>query len=333
MSVPLVSVILPVYNAEKYVGSAIQSILDQSYSNFELLVIEDGSTDRSLEIIRSFTDKRIVVIENNKNIGLVASLNKGIESSRGTYIARMDADDESMPERFKKQVEYLELHPDIGVLGTATLTFGSNRSVVTRYLPTHDGLLTLLFFNSCMCHPSVMMRRRVLDSDKIRYDETYRNAEDYDMWTRLAALTKLANLHEPLLKYRIHETQITRAQKAGVNSSATAIRKRQLKFLHLEPSAREIEIHDSIAQSNAISSVSELSEMEQWLIRLVNSNLMYKVVSPEVFSSYITDIWLDLCARSGEGMHHYKIAMGSVLAKDVKLISPRSIRTFVKMFI
>lgn len=333
MSVPLVSVILPVYNAEKYVENAIQSILDQSYSNFELLVIDDGSTDRSLDKIRSFTDKRIIVIENNKNIGLVASLNKGIESSRGSYIARMDADDESMPDRFKRQVEYLELHPDIGVLGTATLTFGSNRSVITHYLPAHDGLLTLLFFNSCMCHPSVMMRKNVLDSDKIRYDEAYRNAEDYDMWTRLSAVTKLANLHEPLLKYRIHETQITQAKKADVNSSATAIRKRQLELLHIEPSAREVELHDSIAQSNAISGVAELSEMEQWLIRLVDSNLRYKVVSPEVFSSYITDIWLDLCARSGSGMHHYKIAMGSVLAKDVKLISPRSIRTFVKMFI
>lgn len=329
----MVSVILPVYNAEKYVGNAIQSILDQSYSNFELLVIEDGSTDRSLEKIRSFTDKRIRVIENVKNMDLVASLNKGIESSRGSYIARMDADDESMPDRFKKQVEYLESHPDIGVLGTATLTFGNSRSVITRYLPTHDGLLTLLFFNSCMCHPSIMMRKSILEPDKIRYDEAYKNAEDYDMWTRLAAVTKLANLQEPLLKYRIHEAQLTRVQKAKVNSSATAIRKRQLKLLHIEPTTREIELNDSIAQSNAINGVAELSEMEQWLIRLVDSNLRYKVVSPEVFSSYITDIWLDLCARSGAGMHHYKIAMGSVLAKDVKLISPQSIRTFVKMFI
>ena len=197
---PLISVVMPVYNAEKYLREAIDSILNQTYTNFEFIVINDGSTDGSADIVRSYNDPRIVFVDNPKNAGLVAVLNQGLDMARGKYIARMDADDISMPERFKKQIEFMEKHRNVGVSGTFFHIFGDGIDRIetkTLYPKLKDMLAT-----SPVGHPTVMMRRNVLNKYNLRYDPRYKHAEDYELWLRVRKYTKIANIPEVLLNYR-----------------------------------------------------------------------------------------------------------------------------------
>ncbi len=205
---PKISVVMPAYNAEKYIAEAIESILSQTFRDFEFIIINDGSTDRTKEIILSFGDARIVYLENEKNLGIVETLNRGLDAARGEYIARMDADDAAMPERFEKQLAYMEKHPEVGVLGCGIRIFGEGTFEHDRTFSTSsEDLQAELLFSSCMAHPSVMIRRAALGD--IRYEKEFAGAEDYLMWWRLAQRCSLSTLPEVLQKYRIHGGQIT----------------------------------------------------------------------------------------------------------------------------
>jgi glycosyltransferase involved in cell wall biosynthesis len=163
MANPLVSVILPVYNAETYIAEAIESILTQSYKNLELILINDGSTDRSLDIMQSYADIRIQIIS-RENRGLVASLNEGIMKAKGKYIARMDADDISLPKRFEEQVAFLEMHPEVGLCGTAVMMFGNKIKGKIWRLPQSDNRIkSELLFSSALAHPTLMMRGELIE--------------------------------------------------------------------------------------------------------------------------------------------------------------------------
>lgn len=205
-----VSVVMPVYNGEDYLREAIDSILNQTFTDFEFIIINDGSTDNTKDIVLSYSDSRIVFLENEYNSGIVVTLNKGLDYAKGKYIARMDADDIALPERFEKQVDYMEKHKDIGALGTGTRIFGED--IETR--DTHstinsDKLKAELLFSTCMCHPSVMIRKSVLDLHHIRYDTQYRGAEDYELWWQIAMVSKIMTIPDVLHCYRIHPNQIT----------------------------------------------------------------------------------------------------------------------------
>ena len=207
MSFPLVSVVLPVYNAENYLKEAIDSILNQTYENFELIVIDDGSKDHSLEIISNYKDKRIKVLDNEKNHGIVYTLNKGIENSTGKYILRMDADDISLPDRIEKQVEFMERHPDIGICAGLAETFGALNG--KAYLPaiTSDEVKCSLLFDTTLAHPTVIMRSHILREHHLRYQNYI--AEDYMMWVLALDYCKLYVLPKVVLKYRVTEKSLT----------------------------------------------------------------------------------------------------------------------------
>ena len=206
-----ISVVMPAYNAENYIAEAIESILNQTYTDFEFLIINDGSTDRTEEIILSYKDERIVYLKNEKNSGIVYTLNRGLKSAKGQYIARMDADDISMPERFEKQIEFMERHKDIGALGTSIVIFGEGINERRfDFEVDNNSLKSNLFFNSCFAHPSVMIRREIITKYNILYEEEYQGREDFVMWWRIAAVSKLASLQVPLLYYRQHNNQITK---------------------------------------------------------------------------------------------------------------------------
>jgi len=196
---PLVSVLMPVYNAEKYLCESIDSILNQTYQNFEFIIINDGSTDGSADIVRSYKDPRIIFVDNPKNSGLVSVLNHGLDIAHGKYIARMDADDISLPERFEKQVKFMERHRNVGICGTFFRVFGR-----VGYIETKKAYPKLKDMRepSPLGHPTVMMRKSVLDKYHLRYDPRYKYAEDYELWTRAVEYTKIANLKDVLLNYR-----------------------------------------------------------------------------------------------------------------------------------
>jgi glycosyltransferase involved in cell wall biosynthesis len=195
---------MPVYNAEQYVGEAVRSISRQTFRDFELIVIDDGSTDRSPEILQSLAnqDSRIA-IHRQPNSGVGPSLNFGCSLARGAYVARMDADDISLPRRFEKQVAFLDAHSDVGVLGTWIQDVGQNGEAGPIWpLPTTAATIQwFLMFGNCLAHPTVMMRTDVIK--RLQYNPAAAHVEDYDLWIRASRVTNLANIPEVLLKYRV----------------------------------------------------------------------------------------------------------------------------------
>lgn len=208
---PKVSVIMSVYNAEKHLRKAIESILNQTFKDFEFIIINDGSTDTSLEIIKSYHDPRIRLIE-QENQGLAKSLNTGIKTSQGEYIARMDADDVSLPERFQLQAEFLDNHLDHGLLGTTFFVLDEESNILTvkPVLLNDIDLRRELLYQTPFAHGSVMIRKNILKKiGPFIYRQEFDNSEDYDLWSRLAQVTKIANLPHILYMWRNNPQGIT----------------------------------------------------------------------------------------------------------------------------
>lgn len=224
--IPLVSVILPAYNAESFITETIQSILNQTYQNFELIVINDASTDNTESAVNSFNDSRIKYFANSTNLKLIKTLNKGISLSKGKYIARIDADDICHPRRLELQVTFLTNNPDIAVVGTdiylidkSGLVYGRGVSIETR----PNFIKWSLQRRCCLYHPSVMFNKQLVGTS-LYYDEKFINAEDYELWLRLTSTFKIANIHKPLVFYRIHNASISQtSNQISVRSMLLAI--------------------------------------------------------------------------------------------------------------
>lgn len=207
---PKVSVIMPAYNGEKYIKTAVDSILNQSFTDFELIIINDASTDATEDILLSYGDERIVYLKNGKNLGVAGTLNRGLSVACGEYVARMDADDISEPERLEQQVAYMDAHPDTVVCGTDVTIFGEGMEPQMGSFPKGDGKIkTTLLFVSPFVHPSVMVRTAALRGGGFCYEEDYEKVEDYRLWIRLSHVGAFANLPQRLLRYRVHPGQVT----------------------------------------------------------------------------------------------------------------------------
>ena len=203
---PKVSILMCVYNGEIHLREAVESILNQSFKDFEFVIVDDGSTDSSWQILTEYSigDSRIVLIQNEKNLGLEKSLNKGLAATKGEYFARQDADDVSIANRLQLQVDFLDNHPEVGALGTC-VEYIDDRSHTTgtNSLPTdHESLQSLLLFNNFMHHSTLMVRRSLMQKLE-GYNEDMRYVEDYDLWWRLSCLSRLATLPDILLKRRL----------------------------------------------------------------------------------------------------------------------------------
>ncbi|RYY67587.1 MAG: glycosyltransferase [Chitinophagaceae bacterium] len=216
MNPPKISVLLPVYNAGPFLAEALESVLQQSFGDFELLVLDDGSTDASAEIIASFTDPRIRYLPNDRNRGLVYTLNRGLELAQGTYIARMDADDVCHPERFAAQASFLDQHPEVAVVATFLDMMDEAGAPLPpwnddRANSTPAEIRECLLRTNCLAHPSVMGRAELLRT--YRYRPEQKEAEDYDLWLRLVADGyQLAKVPQPLLRYRVLTSSLTRKE-------------------------------------------------------------------------------------------------------------------------
>ena len=193
---------MPCYNAEKFIQRSIDSVLSQSYSELELVIVDDGSTDSTAKIINSYQDSRIKIISLESNLGIVKALNIGLDACRGTYIARMDADDICLEDRLAKQSYYLDNNAEVVAVGSSVINFNeAGQQVEINYPTDHSSiLLNLLLFERNICHPSVMFRANVIEKG-IKYKEQYTLCEDYDLWFQLSRIGKLANIERPLLKY------------------------------------------------------------------------------------------------------------------------------------
>jgi len=211
---PLVSVLLPVWNGERFLRAAVESILTQTFVDFEFLVVDDGSTDGTSRMLEEYRgDDRLRVIRNPENRGLIASLNLGILEARGRYVARMDADDTSHPQRLERQVSFMEANPEVVGLGTGAQVIDERGRPFRRSLfPEKDAVLRWsLCFYSPIVHPSVILRRDALLASG-GFDPKFIHAEDYDLFDRLRRLGRLANLPNVLYDFRIYDRQISRPE-------------------------------------------------------------------------------------------------------------------------
>jgi glycosyltransferase involved in cell wall biosynthesis len=220
---PKVSVIMPAYNAQMYIKHAIDSILNQTFSDFELIIINDGSTDKTEEIINSYNDSRIINVYNHDNFGLSYSLNLGIRKASGEYIARMDADDISAQDRFKDQLAFMQKNPKIDILGSSVFVIkdnGKSKGILNRPT-THTEIKWFSLFSTPMYHPTIMARAEVLKNNP--YSLNLSNSEDYELWSRLLFTSSIyfANLKKPLLYYRSFDNSTT--QKLDAEKKITSI--------------------------------------------------------------------------------------------------------------
>lgn len=280
MDKPTVSVILPVYNCELYIYDAVQSILNQSFTNFELIIIDDCSTDATVAIINSFKDSRIRLIVKEKNSGYTDSLNYAISICKGEFIARMDGDDISLPERFQKQVDFLNANKDVIMCGTGIQIMDSDKLLF--HPSSHDAIKVKLCFSNAFFHPTVMFRKDVFAH--FHYNKEFEPAEDYDLWAQLVFKGKVMNIDEVLLKYRVHTNQISN-YKNEIQINAMTIAQLRMFQMLFENETIEMELYKQAFKYNAISSISEFKSVMNLFKKIQSNNNQLGIYKKNIFNS------------------------------------------------
>lgn len=233
---PLVSIILPVFNCEKYIRKTIDSVLNQTYSNFELLVIDDGSTDTTSIIVQSFIDNRIQLIQFEKNKGLIDVLNHGIKIAKGKYIARLDGDDICLPTRLEKQVNWLEKNQKTAVVATQIIFINEEDETIGNWhldiqTNTANEIRKAMIWQCCIAHPSVMMRAGIIK--QYQYSTRQKHTEDYDLWLQiLSDGFCIEKIPEQLLQYRVHTQSVTGSFHRKKNSFFTVANTKRKFLMH-----------------------------------------------------------------------------------------------------
>ena len=286
---PAITVLMPVYNGAKYLNESIDSILNQTFSDFEFLIIDDESTDDSVKIIKSYDDPRIKLIVNKKNIGQSATLNKGLELARGKYIARMDQDDISMPERLKKQMEFMDECPNIGVCGSWIQHFGKYDYLTPLELDD-DSIKIKLLTNQNLAHPAVMIRKSTLVKYQLNYDPTFTIAMDYDLWVRMFEYCSFANLPEPLLKYRTHKNQKSKISSGISYTEMMRVLALLLEKMDFRFNRYDLSMHYKIVTGTSLDSLNKY-KVFKYLIRLRSQNRHKKMFDTGAFYRFIRLNW------------------------------------------
>ena len=287
-----VAVLLPVYNAEKYLGEAIESILKQTYPHFDFYIINDGSTDESEKIILSYPDTRIKYIKNESNKGLIYTLNKGLKLIDAEYIARMDADDISMPERIEKQVAFMDNNPEVWVLGTQLHFFGNTDSN-SNYPLQHDDIKAQLLYYCSIAHASVMIRRSKFKEYAIFYDADYPHVEDYELWVRIAKMAIFANLPNVLYHCRRNGENISEINRETRVIPGKQICKTVLSPLGIIGSEKVIRLHFELSGNSDIL-LNSVSELKKYNDELIRRNKLYKIYDERAMERNQAFLWKKL---------------------------------------
>lgn len=326
---PRVTVLLPVYNGEKYLQETMQSILGQSYTDFEFLIVDDGSFDESLDIVRSFQDPRIRVLKNPERLKLAGALNRGMGEAKGKFIARMDADDIALPQRLEKQVAFMERYPEVGVCGTAIEFFGKGvKARVNIYPADAERIKAYALFDCPFCHPAVMIRKNLFLENKLHYDGSYYPTEDYELWARATALFPTANLDEVLLRYRIHGASMTGSDWEQMDRQATRIIGSLFEKFGIKYTEEQLKFHRNIGRGRScrFNQASELDQAETWLRTLIDQNQKKKMYDRQALVETISLVWYRLCfTNTFFGLKTIGKYLSSSLAKNDIMRKKRSL--------
>lgn len=289
---PLISVVMPVFNSEKHILEAINSILNQTLTDFELIIINDASTDSTQTILNTITDKRIIRIDNTIQKGNYKCRNIGMSVARGCYIAVMDSDDIAKPTRLVIQYDFMLKTPDCVALGSSVEVIKKDTAFlrINQIQSPDEVKIGLLKDNMCT-HPSLMIRAEILRKHQISYNESYRYASDYDLLVQLSQIGQIYNLPEVLLQYRIHSGQISSQFRKQQSSIADQIRLKQLaQILHINAKKKEVKMHLSLMRDNIVR-VKEINRMERWFVKIINKNIKYKAYNNEELKSFLLELY------------------------------------------
>lgn len=300
--IPLVTVLLPVYNGEHFLADAIKSVLFQTFNDLELLVIDDGSTDGSVAILESFADPRIRIIKNEKRQKLARALNRGMDNARGTYIARMDADDVCMPKRLETQVKFMESHPEIGMSGSWIRTIGDHPSsgTVFKFPLTPEEIKASLLFDNPFAHSSMILRKSFFNKHDLHFDGSYYPSEDYELWARALEYFPSANIGQVFLQYRLHANSMTLSGQPEMDAHAVRIVKPIFYRLGLSPSDEDLVFHRYIS-TNRITpdwTNESVEHAELWLLKLVEANRVSGRYDQEAFAEAVEKVWFSVAYHS-----------------------------------
>lgn len=290
---PTISVIMSVYNGESYLKDSIDSILNQTFNDFQFIIVNDNSNDSSKEIILSYADERIIYLENKQNIGLASSLNKAIKKAKGIFIARMDDDDIAYADRFRLQVDFLESNPKIGIVGTYANLIG-DRTGIRKHDKESDLLKLKSFFSCQFCHPTVMLRKAVLVDNNLNYNEAFTTAQDYELWSRLIRFTDFATIPQILLDYRFHDKQLSSLKRTQQIKNTEIIYANIFEMLRIEVSAQQVEIHKKLATLSFPIIEFSLSEIGKYIKVLIDANTSNSLVDPIIFNKFMSEYFYNI---------------------------------------
>lgn len=310
---------MTVFNTGKYVAEAIESILNQTFSNFEFIIIDDASTDDSRAIIDRYTDPRIIKVFNECNVGASNSSNIGLRLARAPYIARMDSDDVSLPMRFEKQHAYMESHPDVAVLGSwIQLTGAENAIRMYSSDPAYNEAVQI--FQPSVAHPAIIMRRSVMDQYRISYNPDFPSAIDYEIYSRFPSTAKFVNLQEVLCVYRVHATQMSTARFKEQQRHADLVRARHLDKLGIQFDEHNVDLHSEISKRRLAGDITRLQEAHDWLMRISESNMTIRAFDVYALERVLSDYWYAVCHRMSHlGWRVWEVFHESPLSKGMAM--------------
>lgn len=329
---------MPVYNAEQYLEEALESILNQTFTAYRFLIIDDGSVDGSEGIIKKIKDERVQYIKHASNQGLIATLNEGVELATGEYLIRMDADDVAHPVRFEKQIAFMDANLGIAISGTGFSVIGSDYTI--KHPENAEECRIKLLQNTVLAHPSVIIRREAIIKNKLRFDDKALHAEDYKLWTDAAiADLKIANLPDILMKYRIHNGQISTLARKQQRQTA-----QQIKLAYAAYFFGRLLVGKSTLYLNlvdlCIKRFADLKSARRLVQQLKVENQEKKYFDKKVFNSFLdglliaaasniylnyADCNLSVLLQSVFDKHFYKVTN---LAQKAKFM----VRSFQKIF-
>jgi glycosyltransferase involved in cell wall biosynthesis len=327
---PLVTVLMPVYNAESYVETAIQSILEQTYVNFELLVIDDGSTDGSATIINGIDDSRINYVKNDVNLKLITTLNKGLKLAKGKYIARLDADDIAEKTRLQEQVDFMEANVVVGLSGTWYTAFGTVNSTVRN--PTSNQDIRFMALYQCpIIHPSTIFRTSVIRDNELSYNMDYPHAEDYQLWCRFAEVSELANIPSILLRYRLHETNISKLENSTQSTNTIRIKTELFDKIGVQVSPSDLALFERLNHHVVNFEATELTQLGELLSKLVLANNNSNYLEPKYLSNLLSRKWYESCTNhSSLGWSSWKTFWSQPQLSNLNSANLNTIKLFIK---
>lgn len=327
----MISIALPAYNAGKYIAECLDSLLAQTYGDFEIILVDDGSTDDTAQVVAGYDDPRVHYYKNEENMGIVRTLNKAYGLCRGQYIARMDADDIAHRQRLEKQLELMESDPELGIVACWFQHFGDLDSVVRVSVEPNEIQCRLLTSLQLM-HSGWLMRRELVDGGLL-YREEYRYAEDWDFLVRASRMTKLGNVPQVLMLYRIYGDQSSAVFNGPQKAAADRVARDQLEYLGLELTQAQFELYrKAFGCREVLLEVSEMEQLLEILHSLERANgekdfydpaTLHRVIQEEVY-------WLCLYNLAANRKSGLKL-LGSGYDQGLRLGLSRRCKLWVRM--